>query len=108
MAPTPVLLPGESHGQRSLGGGGVQFMGSQSWTRLSDFSFTSMGHSEGSSGGSQGKSKEAKQDPCAHWPLLLTHYWPHTPQGQSLVLHLQSLTCGEWTAGLAGIGASAP
>ena len=22
MAPTPVLLPGESHGQRSLGGGG--------------------------------------------------------------------------------------
>ena len=33
--PTPVLLPGESHGQRSL-----QSMGSLSWTWLSDFTFT--------------------------------------------------------------------
>ena len=30
---TPVFLPGESHGQRSLAGY-IQFMGSQSWTRL--------------------------------------------------------------------------
>ena len=36
--PTPVLLPGESHGQRSLVGcsPGV----AKSWTRLSDFTFT--------------------------------------------------------------------
>ena len=38
MAPTPVLLPGRSHGRRSLVGAvhGV----SKSWTRLSDFTFT--------------------------------------------------------------------
>ena len=36
--PTPVLLPGKSHGQRSLGAAvhGV----TESWTRLSDFTFT--------------------------------------------------------------------
>ena len=36
--PTPVFLPGGSHGQRSLVGysHGV----SKSWTRLSDFTFT--------------------------------------------------------------------
>ena len=33
--PTPISLPGKSHGQRSLAGY-IQFMGSQSWTRLSD------------------------------------------------------------------------
>ena len=38
MAPTPVLLPGKSHGRRSLVGAvhGV----AKSWTRLSDFTFT--------------------------------------------------------------------
>ena len=38
MAPTPVLLPGRSHGRRSLVGAvhGV----AKSWTRLSDFTFT--------------------------------------------------------------------
>ena len=38
MHPTPVLLPGKSHGQRSLVGyiPGV----AKSWTRLSDFTFT--------------------------------------------------------------------
>ena len=35
MAPTPVLLPGKSHGQRSLVHGITK-----SWTRLSDFTFT--------------------------------------------------------------------
>ena len=39
MAPTPVLLPGKSHGQRSLVGCS-QSMGSQSQTQLSDFTFT--------------------------------------------------------------------
>ena len=36
--PTPVLLPGESQGQQSLGAAvrGV----AKSWTRLSDFTFT--------------------------------------------------------------------
>ena len=36
--PTPVLLPGKSHGQRSLVGcsPGV----ARSWTQLSDFTFT--------------------------------------------------------------------
>ena len=29
MATTPVFFPGESHGQRSLVGGGLQSMGSQ-------------------------------------------------------------------------------
>ena len=29
MLPTPVFLPGESYGQRSLSSGGLQFMGSQ-------------------------------------------------------------------------------
>ena len=33
--PTPVLLPGKSHGQRSLVGSGV----AKNWTRLSDFIF---------------------------------------------------------------------
>ena len=37
---TPVLLPGKSHGQGSLGR--LQSMGSQSWTRLSNFTFTFM------------------------------------------------------------------
>ena len=38
MAPTPVLLPGKSHGRRSLVGRshGV----AKSWTQLSDFTFT--------------------------------------------------------------------
>ena len=36
--PTPVFLPGEFHGQRSLVGYG-QSMGSQSQTRLSDYNF---------------------------------------------------------------------
>ena len=38
MAPTPVLLPGKSHGQRNLVGAvhGV----AKSWTRLSNFTFT--------------------------------------------------------------------
>ena len=36
--PTPVLLPGKPHGQRSLVG--CKSMGSQSRTRLSDFTFT--------------------------------------------------------------------
>ena len=43
MAPTPVLLPGKSHGQRSLVG--LQPMGSlrvEHQTRLSDFTFTFM------------------------------------------------------------------
>ena len=35
MAPTPVLLPGKSHGQRSLVHGVAK-----SRTRLSDFTFT--------------------------------------------------------------------
>ena len=36
--PTPVLLPGESHGQRSLVG--CSPWGRWSWTRLSNFTFT--------------------------------------------------------------------
>ena len=35
--PTPVFLPGESHGQRSLAGYSGESMGSQSRTRLSDW-----------------------------------------------------------------------
>ena len=38
MAPTPVALPGESHGQRSLVG--CSPWGLESRTRLSDFTFT--------------------------------------------------------------------
>ena len=38
MAPTPVLLPGKSHGQRSLVG--CRPWGRWSWTRQSDFTFT--------------------------------------------------------------------
>ena len=37
--PTPVLLPGKSHGRRSLGGSSVHGVG-KSRTRLSDFTFT--------------------------------------------------------------------
>ena len=37
MAPTPVLLPGKSHGR---GPGGLQSMVAKSQTRLSDFTFT--------------------------------------------------------------------
>ena len=33
--PTPVLLPGESHGQRSLAGYSPQ--GCKTWTRLGDY-----------------------------------------------------------------------
>ena len=36
--PTPVLLPGKSHGGRSMVG--YSPWGSKSWTRLSDFTFT--------------------------------------------------------------------
>ena len=36
--PTPVLLPGESHGRRSLGGCSHGVV--KSWTRLSNFTFT--------------------------------------------------------------------
>ena len=36
--PTPVLLPGNSHGQRSLGG--CSPWGREGQTRLSDFTFT--------------------------------------------------------------------
>ena len=36
--PTPVFLPGEPHGQRSLVGYSPQVI--KSWTRLSDFTFT--------------------------------------------------------------------
>ena len=36
--PTPVLLPGKSHGQRSLVGCSSRV--EKSWTRLSDFTFT--------------------------------------------------------------------
>ena len=36
--PTPVLLPGKSHGQKSLVG--CSPWGRKSWTRLSDFTFT--------------------------------------------------------------------
>ena len=38
MAPTPVLLPGKSHGQRSLVG--CSPWGPEGRTRLSDFTFT--------------------------------------------------------------------
>ena len=38
MAPTPVLLPGKSLGQRSLVG--CNPWGRKGWTRLSDFTFT--------------------------------------------------------------------
>ena len=38
MAPTPVLLPGKSHGQRSLVGCSPWV--ARSRTRLSDFTFT--------------------------------------------------------------------
>ena len=38
MAPTPGLLPGNSHGQRSLVG--CSLWGTKSRTRLSDFTFT--------------------------------------------------------------------
>ena len=37
--PTPVFLPGESHGRRSLVGCSPRV--AKSWTRLSDFTFTS-------------------------------------------------------------------
>ena len=40
--PTPVFLPGESHGRRSLVGYTVHWV-SKSRTRLSDFTFTSTG-----------------------------------------------------------------
>ena len=36
--PTPVFLPGESHGQRSLVGYSPRV--AKNWTRLSDFTFT--------------------------------------------------------------------
>ena len=38
MAPTPVFLPGEFHGQRNLVR--LQSMGLQSQTRLTNFTFT--------------------------------------------------------------------
>ena len=38
MQPTPVFLPGKSHGQRSLVGYGVE----KSWTQLSDFTSLSV------------------------------------------------------------------
>ena len=38
--PTPVFLPGESHGRRSLVGYSPWV--AKSWTRLSDFTFTSL------------------------------------------------------------------
>ena len=38
MAPHSVLLPGKSHGRRSLLG--YSPWGLKSWTRLSDFTFT--------------------------------------------------------------------
>ena len=39
--PTPVFLPGESHGQRSLAGWS---MGSQDWTHISEFARTHIHH----------------------------------------------------------------
>ena len=38
--PTPVLLPGNSHGQRSLEGCSPRGRGAEGQTRLSDFTFT--------------------------------------------------------------------
>ena len=38
MAMTPVLVPGKSHGRRSLVG--CNPWGAKSWTQLSDFTFT--------------------------------------------------------------------
>ena len=38
MAPTPVLVPGESHGRRSLAGSSPR--GREESARLSDFTFT--------------------------------------------------------------------
>ena len=44
--PTPVFLPGESHGWRSLVGYSPRV--TKSWTQLSDFTFTfTFSHSEG-------------------------------------------------------------
>ena len=40
--PTPVSLPGESHGQKSLVG--FSPWGCKSWTRLSDFTTTTTNH----------------------------------------------------------------
>ena len=40
--PTPVFLPGKSHGLRSLAG--YNPWGSKSWTGLSDWTTTSVGH----------------------------------------------------------------
>ena len=42
MAPHSVFLLGKSHGWRELGG--LQSMGSRSWTRLSNFTFTFHSH----------------------------------------------------------------
>ena len=36
--PSPVVLPGESHGQRNMEAGGLQSMGSQSQTLLRQLS----------------------------------------------------------------------
>ena len=37
--PTPVLLPGKSHGQRSLVGCSGKVLSAKGWTRLGDFTF---------------------------------------------------------------------
>ena len=41
--PTPILLPGKSHGQRSHWWAAVHWV-AKSWTRLSDFTFTFHSH----------------------------------------------------------------
>ena len=61
--PTPVFLPGESHGQRSLAGYSPR---SQSRTRLSDFAFTFFGclkHSSQRDGSQRVTAPDSSQGP---------------------------------------------
>ncbi|CAI9164892.1 unnamed protein product [Rangifer tarandus platyrhynchus] len=64
--------------------GGVQFMGSQSWARLSDFTFTSVGRSEGPSGGSRGRAKRPNRTPAPTGLFYSLTIGPTLPKGKVL------------------------
>ena len=66
--PTPVLLPGKSHGQRSLVG--CSPWGEKSWTRLSDFTFTFHFHAEGNGNPLQCSCLENPRDRGDWWAAI--------------------------------------
>ena len=59
-------------------------MGLQSWIQLSDFSFTSMGRSEGPSGSSRGRARRPSRTPVPTGLFYSLTIGPTLPKGKVL------------------------